>query len=100
MTRKAMTVMALVLLAATVATAATAFAGAKHRCNALANGCFGIDPVMQQVIAANNATSQAMLRLKMKAPPFRQRGFNAMVKPAGFSAHPMPTAPVMLPIRR
>ena len=58
MTRTAMVVMAVVLAVATAATAATAFAGDKKRLL-----------IEEQVADSVQATSEAMLRLKIKFQP-------------------------------
>lgn len=83
MTRKAMTLMALVLLGATFATAAVALACPAPRCHQkAAQDCTlfrQLDPstcrgaVARQVIDSNRAASRAILRLKMLPPPGRQR---------------------------
>jgi hypothetical protein len=102
MTRKTFTIMAFMLLAATVATAAAAFAGTKGHCRSASLACqqaMGFDPVMQQVVAANNAASQAMLRLKLKQPPRLQRGSVVLVKPAAYSVRPIPAAPIFIPAK-
>ena len=77
-TRKAMMIIALVLVAATAATAAVALACPDSRCRKISTAdCqtfqqlhrASCDRVFNQVINANNGISQAMLRLKLKSPP-------------------------------
>ena len=57
LSKRALTIIALVLVAATAATAATAFAGEKKRRNV---------ELHEQVVPPLQASSQAMLRLKLR----------------------------------
>lgn len=66
--------MALMLVVATVATAATAFAGSGSTCGramSRATTMPACAQVFRQVAAANNTVALAMLHAKLRPPPFR-----------------------------